>query len=123
MNAKDLQERLLLFAVHAGKIAQRLPKTYLGSHIGRQLIRSGTSPAPNYAEACAAESTNDFIHKLSICLKELREASVWLQLIIKGDLVSASEINKELDECEQLSKIIARSILTAKQNKKRPRTG
>ncbi len=117
MNALDLQDRLLSFAVNAGKIAQRLPKTYLGTHIGRQLIRSGTSPAPNYAEACAAESTNDFIHKLSICLKELRETTVWLQIIIKGNLIPGGEILKELDESEQLSKIIAKSILTAKQNR------
>lgn len=116
MNASRLQRRLLKFAVHCGKLADRLPRTQLGMHICRQLIRSGTSPAPNYAEASAAESKKDFIHKLSICLKELRESNVWLELIIMAGLVNDDEISQLLDESEQLSKIIAQSIITAKDN-------
>ena len=119
MSSIRLQRRLLEFAVLAGKIADGLPRTQLGAHICRQLIRSGTSPAPNYAEACAAESRNDFIHKLSICLKELRESSIWMELIIEAKLFKNDEVRKGLDESEQLSKIIAKSIITAKNNKRR----
>jgi len=79
-------------------------------------VRSGTSPAPNYAEACGAESQKDFVHKLGICLKELRESRCWLRLTIKSKLLSESRMAKVGDECEQLMKIIAKSIVTAKSN-------
>ena len=117
MSAIQLQRRLLEFAVLAGQIADSLPRTQLGAHICRQLIKSGTSPAPNYAEACAAESRNDFIHKLSIYLKELRESSIWMELIIEAKLINNEKVRKGLDESEQLSKIIAKSIITAKKNR------
>jgi four helix bundle protein len=73
---EDIEERMLEFAARVGKAVDALPETRLGRHIAGQLVRSGTSPAPNYAEACAAESKNDFIHKLGIVLKELRESGV-----------------------------------------------
>ena len=73
----DIEERLLEFAVRVGKAVDALPDTRLGRHIAGQLVRSGTSPAPNYAEAGAAESKKDFIHKLAIALKELRESEMW----------------------------------------------
>src|SRR2546428_13750067 len=76
-------ERLINFAARAGKVVDALPDTRMGQHIGGQLVRSGTSPAPNYEEACAAESRADFVHKLSISLKELRESRCWIRLIIK----------------------------------------
>ena len=79
-------------------------------------MRSGTSPAPNYAEACGAESRRDFVHKLSIALKELRESRCWIQLIIKAELLPEQRLSELLDECEQLSAIIAKSIVTAKNN-------
>src|SRR5437763_705166 len=75
-------ERLINFA-RVGKVVDALPDTRMGRHIGGQLVRSGTSPAPNYEEACAAESRADFVHKLSICLKELRESRSWIRLIIR----------------------------------------
>ena len=71
---EELEDRLLDFAARVGKVVDALPKTRLGRHIAGQLVRSGTSPAPNYAEACGAESKRDFTHKLGICLKELRES-------------------------------------------------
>ena len=83
----DIEERLLEFAVRVGKAIDTLPDTRLGRHIAGQLVRSGTSPAPNYAEACAGESKKDFIHKLAIVLKELRESSVWIRLIVKSELI------------------------------------
>jgi len=73
VTSDELVERLIDFAARVGKVVDALPDTRMGRHIGGQLVRSGTSPAPNYEEACAAESRADFVHKLSISLKELRE--------------------------------------------------
>ncbi len=116
----DIEERLLAFAVRVGKAVDALPDTRLGRHIAGQLVRSGTSPAPNYAEACAAESKRDFIHKLAIALKELRESSVWIRLIVKSELIPEQRLELLRDECEQLCKIIAKSLVTAKSNQSRP---
>ncbi len=113
-----LEERLLNFAVRVGKVVDALPSTRLGRHVAGQLVRSGTSAAPNYAEACAAESRKDFIHKLSICLKELRESRMWVRLIIRAKLLPEDRMADLLDETEQLCNITAQSILTAKRNAK-----
>ncbi|MCA9164209.1 MAG: four helix bundle protein [Planctomycetales bacterium] len=113
---EDIEERLLDFAVRVGKAVDALPDTRLGRHIAGQLVRSGTSPAPNYAEACAAESKRDFIHKLAIALKELRESNVWIRMIAKSDLLPEQRLEQLRDECEQLCKIIAKSLVTAKSN-------
>ena len=91
----------------------------MGRHVGGQLVRSGTSPAPNYEEACAAESRADFAHKLSICLKELRESRSWIRLIIKPEMLKEHRMGELLDECSQLCNIIAQSIVTSKENRKR----
>ena len=112
----DLAERLLDFAARVGKVVDALPESRLGRHIAGQLVRSGTSPAPNYAEACGAESRRDFVHKLSIALKELRESCCWIQLIIKAELLPEQRLSEILDECEQLCAIVAKSIVTAKNN-------
>jgi four helix bundle protein len=87
-----------------------------GRHIAGQLVRSGTSPAPNYAEACAAESKRDFIHKLGIALKELRESRTWIKLILKADLLQEPRMSPLLDETQQLCNIVGKSIVTAKAN-------
>lgn len=84
----DLEDRLIDFAVRIIRIAEALPKTKIGIHIAGQIIRSGTSPAPNYGEAQSAESRSDFIHKMKISLKELRETRVWLLVIIKANLIT-----------------------------------
>lgn len=110
----DLEERLLEFAVRVGKAIDALPDTRLGRHIAGQPVRSGTSPAPNYAEACAAESKKHFIHKLAIVLKELRESSIWIRLIVRSTLLPEQRLELLRDECDQLCKIIAKSIVTAK---------
>jgi len=115
----DIEERLLEFAVRVGKAIDALPDTRLGRHIAGQLVRSGTSPAPNYAEACAAESKKDFIHKLAIVLKELRESSVWIRLIVKSELIPEQRLELLRDECDQLCKIIAKSLVTAKSSRSR----
>ena len=86
-------------------------------HIGGQLVRSGTSPAPNYEEACAAESRADFVHKLSISLKELRESRCWIRLIIKTEMLPEHRMGELFDECNQLCNIIGQSIVTAKKRR------
>ena len=83
----DLEDRLIDFAVRIIQVAESLPKTRVGNHIGGQLIRCGTSPAPNYGEAQSAESPSDFIHKMKVGLKELRETKVWLLMIVKANLI------------------------------------
>jgi four helix bundle protein len=117
MTPDELSERLLSFAARVGKVVDALPDTRLGRHIGGQLVRCGTSPAPNYDEACAAESRADFIHKLMVCLKELRESRCWIRLIIKTELLPEHRMGDLLDECSQLCNILGQAIVTAKANK------
>jgi four helix bundle protein len=112
-------ERLIDFAARVGKVVDALPDSRMARHIAGQFIRSGTSPAPNYEEACAAESRADFIHKLAICLKELRESRCWIRLMIKTEILPEQRLGELLDECNQLCNIIAQSIVTAKENKNR----
>lgn len=119
MTSDELAERLIKSAARVGKVVDALPDTRMGRHVGGQLVRSGTSPAPNYEEACAAESRADFAHKLSICLKELRESRSWIRLIIKTEMLKEHRMGDLLDECTQLCNIIAQSIVTAKQNRKK----
>jgi four helix bundle protein len=113
---EDLEDRLLDFAARVGKLVDALPDTRLGRHIAGQLVRSGTSPAPNYAEACAAESKKDFVHKLGIALKELRESRTWVKLIRKSRMLPDDRITPLLDECIELCNIIGKSVVTAKTN-------
>jgi four helix bundle protein len=117
VTADELSERLINFAARVGKVVDALPETRMGRHIASQLVRCGTSPAPNYEEARAAESRADFIHKLGICLKELRESRSWTLLITRTELLPEHRMGELLDECDQLCKIIAQSIVTAKENR------
>ena len=117
----DLEERLIDFAVRMLRIAESLPKTKIGNHISGQLIRCVTSPAPNYGEAQSAESRSDFIHKMKICLKELRETKVWLLIITKAGLIKPkSKLEPDIVENDELISIFMASIKTAKQNKRKP---
>jgi four helix bundle protein len=119
-NEYDLEERLIDFAVRIIKTAESLPKTKVGNHISGQLMRSGTSPAPNYGEAQGAESRADFVHKMKISLKELRETKVWLRMIVRADVIKpALKLEPLLDENDQLISIFVSSLKTAEQNKKK----
>jgi four helix bundle protein len=118
----ELLARLLDFAARIGKVVDALPETRMGRHVAGQLVRCGTSPAPNYAEACGGESRKDFVHKLSICLKELRETHCWLLLMAKAELLPEARLSGMIDECCQLMNIIAKSIVTAKRNGTRAKT-
>jgi len=116
----DLEERWIVFAIRINRIAESLPKTKVGNHIAGQLIRCGTSPAPNYGEAQSAESRADFIHKMKVCLKELRETKIWLLMIIRAKLVKpASKLEPLIDENNELISIFVSSIKTAKQKGKK----
>jgi len=97
-----------------------LPNTRTGNHLANQLLRSGTSPYANHAEAQAAESTADFVHKLRLCLKELRETKRWIMLIQRAALLNQSEkVNDILLESEELIKIFVQSIRTAESKRKK----
>ena len=114
----DLEERLISFAVRIIRTADSLSKSKVGQHISGQIIRSGTSPAPNYGEAQSAESRADFIHKMKISLKELRETRVWLLIISKAKLINPiSKLEPLLDENNQLISIFVVSIQTAQENR------
>ena len=113
----DLEERLISFAVRIINLSESLPKTKAGKHIEGQLLRCGTSPAPNYGEAQGAESRFDFIHKMKICLKELRETKVWLKIIVRAELIKPeSKLSSLLEESDQLISIFFASIKTAREN-------
>ena len=114
---EELSERLMSFAARIGKAVDALPDTRMGRHIAGQLVRCGTSPAPNYEEARAAESRADFIHKLGVCLKELRESRCWIRLIVKTELLPEHKMGELHEECTELCNIIAQSIVTAKKNR------
>lgn len=114
----DLEDRLIDFAVAMIDIVEALPSTRAGNHIAKQLVRSGTSPAPNYGEAQSAESRKDFVHKMKIALKELREARVWLCIILRKSFIQPSEqVELGLSECEELIRIFAKSVVTAESKK------
>ena len=94
-----MEDRLVAFSVLMLKVADALPKTYAGQHLSGQLTRSGTSPALNYGEAQSGESRRDFIHKVKICLKELRECRVCLKIIDRAELLKDHELVKEGMAC------------------------
>ena len=116
----DLGERLLAFGVEIIRLSEALPKSRAGNHLGDQLLRSGTSPALNHGEAQAAESQRDFIHKMRICLKELRETERCLKLIRNVPLLESDKhLEKILQENDELIRIFVSSIRTAGSNKVR----
>jgi four helix bundle protein len=113
----DLEERLLEYAVRIIRLVDALPGTRTGRHVADQLLRCGTSPLANHGELQGAESRRDFIHKLGICLKEIREARRWLRLVHRVPLLPPSKIDPLLTETEALIKIFSASIRTAEKNK------
>ncbi len=117
--ADQLEERLVDFAVRIIKLSAALPKTSAGNHIANQILRSGTSPAPNYGEARGAESHADFVHKLRIVLKELNETSIWLRIIQRSQLLSSESLALLIAENTSLCKIFTASLKTCRlQNDK-----
>src|SRR4030042_585894 len=109
-NPGDLSERLEGFAAEVIKGITKIQRNFAGRHIAGQLIRSATSAGANYEEACGAESRQDFIHKLQIVLKELRESLFWMRVSLKAELVTAEAINPLLREGNELANIIGKSV-------------
>lgn len=117
MRKFDLEERLINFAVQVVEITESMPKSYAGNHLSNQLLRSGTSPALNYGEAQSGESRKDFIHKIKIVLKELRESHVCMKIIQRSKLFKSEDIlTNTMTECNELISIFVKSIETAQKN-------
>jgi four helix bundle protein len=107
----------LEFSVRIVKVVEGLPNTRVGNHVGGQILRSGTSPFAHHGEAQGAESRKDFIHKIRIALKELRETKRWLRLIQAVPLVEPpTRLQGLLEEVEELIKIFVTSVKTAEGN-------
>lgn len=117
----DIEERLIDFAVTVILFTEALPNTKAAAHLGGQLLRSGTSPSLNYGEAKSAESKSDFIHKMKVCLKELRETYYCLRIMIKAKIYPENsaglQINEMITECNELISIFVKSIETASKRK------
>ena len=108
----DLEDRLINLAVQICVLTDRLPSTQIAKHVAVQVIRSGTSPFANYGEAQAAESRQDFVHKLRVCLKELRETQAWLKFADRMNLCPEN-IEAARRECDELVAIFVASVRTA----------
>jgi four helix bundle protein len=117
--ADELEERLIDFAVRVVNLSGSLPRTPAGKHVAGQIMRSGTSPAPNYGEARGAESHNDFVHKLRIVLKELNEASIWLRIIERSELLKRALLTEITRENKELCRILTASLKTARNGRQK----
>ena len=116
----DLEDRFVEFAPRVIDVVESLPNTRAGNYVAGQLIRCGLAPALLYGEAQNAESRDDFIHKMKIIVKELKESKVCLKLIIRKQMIKpASRLNNLKDECEELIRIISKGIDTARKNNKK----
>ncbi len=117
MAKNDLEDRLINFAVAVITLSEGLKKSYAGNHLSEQIIRSSTSAALNYGEAQSAESRKDLVHKIKVVLKELRESSVNLKIILKANLHTDKVLlNKLIGESHELLSIFVASVKTARQN-------
>jgi len=117
MNKNNLEERLINFAVLIISIAGSLSDTKSSNHLASQLLRSGTSSALNYGEAQSGESRKDFIHKIKIVLKELRESNISLKIIYHAKLFNNEQsIILALREVNELIAIFVKSVETAQKN-------
>jgi four helix bundle protein len=115
--ADKIQDRLVDLAIAIVRLAAHLPRNPAGRHVAAQILRSGTSPAPNYGEARGAGSKADFVHKLRVALKELNETTIWLQIIRKSRM-SQLELDGLMKETQELARILVSSIRTASRNDK-----
>ncbi|OFX18016.1 MAG: four helix bundle protein [Bacteroidetes bacterium GWA2_31_9] len=114
----DIEERLIDFAVKIIFFTESLPNTKTTNHLGGQLLRSGTSPSLNYGEAKSAESKNDFLHKMKVCLKELRESYNGLRIMHRAKIYkSENQIIELITEYNELISIFVKSIGTASKPK------
>ncbi len=117
MKPQELEDRLINFASVIIGLCEQLPVTRANNHIAGQLLRSGTSPAPNYGEARAAESRKDFVHKLKVALKELRESLVWLKILEKRRILKMQIMEPIMAENNELISILVSSARTLERGK------
>ena len=115
MNSDDLKKRLKVFALRIIKLSQNLPSDLTGYIIGKQIIRSGTSPGANYRAACLGKSDKDFLNKLKMVEEELDETHYWLEFIVKANLVKPELLDDLIKENHELLEIIVSSITTMKK--------
>jgi four helix bundle protein len=115
MTPDELSERLMNAAVRVGKVVDALPNTRMGRHVAGQLVRCGTSAGPNYEEGRSAESRRDFVHKLQIALKELRETRYWLHFCSRAKLLPRNRLKEIVAECDELVRVVGKSVSTAKR--------
>jgi len=118
--ALEIEDRLIEFTSRVMDMADALPKSYAGKIIGNQIVRSGTSPALNYGEARSAESRDDFVHKMKVCLKELRETHVCLKIIDKRKWFPEKRLTPLLEECNELVAMFVASTKTAAGKSQNP---
>jgi len=117
MNKFELEERLINFAVLVVEIVESMPDSKSANHLAGQLLRSGTSPALNYGEAQSGESRKDFIHKIKIVLKELRESNICMKIMYRTRLyTSEDKLVSAINECNELISIFVKSVETAQKN-------
>lgn len=113
----NLEDRLVKFAIIVLEVCDLLPNTKAGQNLEYQLSKSGTAPALIYGEAQAAESRADFIHKMKMVLKELRETRISLRIINEKPIVMDTRIDLTLKECNEVIGIFTKSVETAKKNR------
>jgi four helix bundle protein len=118
MTPQELSDRLWQFAARIAKVVDALPDTRVGRHVAGQIVRSGIAAAPNYDEARSGESRADFVRKVNVALKELVETRGWLEFIILAELLPAKRVAVLVEECDQLCRILGKSIATAKAVRK-----
>ena len=111
---RQFDERYLSFGADILRLLPKLPHDKVGAHVGDQLFRSGTSVGAHLQEARAAESRADFIHKMGMALKEVREAKYWLSLIALAEILPKDSVAELLKEAGELVAILSQSVITAK---------
>ena len=114
-----LEGRLLDYAVRIISVSRAFPKNVVGQHIGKQMLRSGTSAGANYQEANGAESIADFIHKMQLVLKELRETDYWLKVVEKANLLTSARLADILQESDELIAMTVASVVTARSRREK----
>jgi len=115
MRGDDIAERLLNYGARILKMVHTLPASSTTRYVTDQIVRSSCSSGANYEEARGAESTADFVHKLGVTLKELRESRYWLRLLIQSGMASGEKLSELHNEADALCRIVGQSILTARK--------
>lgn len=116
MNSEELLERLVDWGARCIRVGTALPRSDIGRHVCLQLTRAATSAGANYSEACGAQSKRDFVHKMHLVVKELRETDYWLRLIQRSGLVPQTRLCKIREGTDELLAICVASAKTAKKS-------